>query len=658
MHSTSTLRRPSLHGGQALSREVGLLAGRLADLVEGLPSVQREMSGGVVFLRSLEEVARDAPPGPVPGLDRLVDRLDLSERERDLVLLAGMPEEHEGLASVLSALHPAGRSWSTPGLAAQLLAADEKERSALMRELVEGPAVRSGLLVLEGDGPVFTRSLKLGEALWPAMHGHDAWPTGLAPTDRDVVVSGLEPWLKGADAGAARAALSSGEPVTVVLTGQPATAAFDAAAALVQSTGLLWAMVELDESASPEHVRLLALHAIVRDVVPVLALADAGADATVPWAALDGVPAPVLLVGALGGRGFSGRRTLHLVRAPGPGETDRVRMWRTLLPELDGQAEVAASCYRLSPGLAADVASDVRHRASLAGRVPVLRDIGDSLRGRTSIAFEAGVQLVHPGVAWERLILPPERKCQLEEAAHRLLGQVQVLDRWGFLYGRAGARGVRLLLSGPPGTGKTLAAEALASRLGVDLLVVDLSRVVSKWIGETEKHLAGIFETAERTQAVLLFDEADALFGKRTEVSDAHDRYANLETAYLLARLERFEGLVALSTNLKRNIDPAFMRRMEFVVELDTPEVDEREAIWKAHVPEEAPLSPEVDFRELASLYPMVGGLIRNAAVAAAFLAAQDGKVITRRYLVHAIRREYAKAGLAFPGAPSGLTEQ
>jgi SpoVK/Ycf46/Vps4 family AAA+-type ATPase len=231
-----------------------------------------------------------------------------------------------------------------------------------------------------------------------------------------------------------------------------------------------------------------------------------------------------------------------------------------------------------------------------------------------------------------------------------------VLDDWGFLQGRPGARGVRMLCSGPPGTGKTLSAEVMAHELGVDLLMVDISRVVSKWIGETEKNLAEVFDTAERAECVLFFDEADALFGRRTDVSDAHDRYANLETAYLLARLERFEGLAILSTNLRQNVDPAFIRRLEFVVDFDEPGRAEREALWRCHLPPEAPLAPDVDLLELVGLYPIVGALIRNAAVAAGFLAAAEGGPITRSHLVRAVRREYEKSGRAFPGVPAGVS--
>jgi SpoVK/Ycf46/Vps4 family AAA+-type ATPase len=179
---------------------------------------------------------------------------------------------------------------------------------------------------------------------------------------------------------------------------------------------------------------------------------------------------------------------------------------------------------------------------------------------------------------------------------------------------------------------------------------------VSKWIGETEKNLSGVFDAAERAQVVLFFDEADALFGKRTEISDAHDRYANLETAYLLARLEQFEGLAILATNLREQIDPAFLRRLEFVLDFEEPDREERYALWRCHLPADAPLAADVNLYELAALYPVVGAVIRNAAVAAAFLAAADGVPIGRTHLIRAIRREYAKSGRAFPCLPVGMT--
>jgi SpoVK/Ycf46/Vps4 family AAA+-type ATPase len=330
-------------------------------------------------------------------------------------------------------------------------------------------------------------------------------------------------------------------------------------------------------------------------------------------------------------------------------------IWRETLPELADQAPTLAARYQLEPSAAAAVASDVRTLAKFGRRPIGLEEIADSVRTRSSLEPSAGLKLVRPMAEWDQLVLPADRKSQLRESLERLRHQSRVFDEWKLLEGRPGRWGVRMLFAGPPGTGKTLSAEVLARALGVDLLTVDISRVVSKWIGETEKNLAAAFDAAERTQAVLLFDEADALFGKRTEVSDAHDRYANLETAYLLSRMERFEGLAILSTNLRQNIDPAFVRRLEFVVEFDEPSAAGRAALWQCHLPASAPLAPDVDLKELAALYPIVGGMIRNAAVAASFLAAAADSPIALGHLVRAVRREYEKSGKAFPGEPAGL---
>jgi SpoVK/Ycf46/Vps4 family AAA+-type ATPase len=332
----------------------------------------------------------------------------------------------------------------------------------------------------------------------------------------------------------------------------------------------------------------------------------------------------------------------------------RVRLWSTALPELADHASILAGRYMLEPAVVSEVAIDFRSMSDAGGNEDALEGVAECVRARSNTRLAAGVKLVRPSARWAQLILPRERKVQLSEALQRLTHQGTVLDRWKFLERRPGARGVRVLLSGPPGTGKTLAAEVVAHSLGVDLLIVDISRVVSKWIGETEKHLAEAFDAAERCQAVLLFDEADALFGKRTEVSDAHDRYANLETAYLLSRLERFDGMAILSTNLKQNIDPAFLRRLEFVIDFDEPSATEREELWRCHLPPGAPLADDVDLKELAALYPIVGGLIRNASVAAAFLAASANSAITRNHLVGAVRREYEKSAKSFPGLPAG----
>jgi SpoVK/Ycf46/Vps4 family AAA+-type ATPase len=221
-----------------------------------------------------------------------------------------------------------------------------------------------------------------------------------------------------------------------------------------------------------------------------------------------------------------------------------------------------------------------------------------------------------------------------------------VMDQWGFSRRFSYGRGLSALFSGPPGTGKTMIAGLIAKELGLELFRVDLSRVVSKWVGETEKNLGTAFDEAHNARAILLFDEADALFGKRTEVRSSNDRYANLETNYLLQRIESFEGIVLLTTNRDTSIDEAFRRRLRFRIEFPTPDAAEREQLWRSMIPATAPLDPDVDFTALAERFQMTGGYIKNAAMRAAYLAAtSEPKVISQTVLVKAAALEWEEMG-------------
>jgi SpoVK/Ycf46/Vps4 family AAA+-type ATPase len=209
----------------------------------------------------------------------------------------------------------------------------------------------------------------------------------------------------------------------------------------------------------------------------------------------------------------------------------------------------------------------------------------------------------------------------------------------------ARAQGLKTLFAGESGTGKTMAAQVLARDLGLELFRIDLATVISKYIGETEKNLDRIFGAAEGSNAILFFDEADALFGKRSEVSDSHDRYANIEVAYLLQKMEGYSGAVILATNFRHNIDEAFLRRLDFVIDFPFPEPEDRVHIWRLVLPDEAPLDGDVDVEFLSTQFKLSGGGIRNASLAAAFLAAEDGGVIGMRHLIVGVALEYGKLG-------------
>jgi len=246
---------------------------------------------------------------------------------------------------------------------------------------------------------------------------------------------------------------------------------------------------------------------------------------------------------------------------------------------------------------------------------------------------------------WDDLVLPDDAVDDIVEFIARVRHRRQVYETWGM--GRKVAKGMGLsaLFSGPPGTGKTMVAGLIAQELGLDLYQIDLSKVVSKWIGETEKNLGELFDAAEAGHALLLFDEADSLFSKRTQVSSSNDRYANLEVNYLLQRLEAFSGIVILTTNHDTTIDDAFRRRLSLRIEFPVPGPAERERLWRALLADGPAVETDIDFAALARGFEMTGGYIRNATLRAAFLAAHDGEAISMRHLQRAARAEYQAMG-------------
>ena len=255
--------------------------------------------------------------------------------------------------------------------------------------------------------------------------------------------------------------------------------------------------------------------------------------------------------------------------------------------------------------------------------------------------------------SWDDLILPPDAKLQLREICSQAESRSLVYGKWGFDRKLSFGKGLNVLFTGPPGTGKTMGAEVIAHELALDLYRIDLSQVVSKYIGETEKNLDRIFNAAEDSNAILFFDEADSLFGKRSEVRDSHDRYANIEISYLLQKMEEYQGVSILATNLRQNIDEAFVRRLQAIVEFPFPDEEYRKRIWQSVFPHEAPVGPDVRFDLLASEVRLAGGNIKNMAVAASFYAAADGGVVHLSHLLHAASREHQKLARSWtPGEP------
>lgn len=266
-------------------------------------------------------------------------------------------------------------------------------------------------------------------------------------------------------------------------------------------------------------------------------------------------------------------------------------------------------------------------------------------RARAGRELAAQARKIKPKYSWQDIVLPPDQQAQLQEICYRAVYRHIVLEQWGFEEKLSLGKGLNVLFYGSPGTGKTMAAEVIASELQLDLYKIDLSQIVSKYIGETEKNLNRIFDAAANSNAILFFDEADALFGKRTEVKDAHDRYANIEVGYLLQKMEEYEGLAILTTNIRSNIDDAFVRRLQFMVEFPLPSQKQRRLIWEKVWPEATPRHTDLDLDFFARRFEISGASIRNISLGAAFLAARDGSSITMKHAMSALRREYKKMG-------------
>jgi hypothetical protein len=319
-----------------------------------------------------------------------------------------------------------------------------------------------------------------------------------------------------------------------------------------------------------------------------------------------------------------------------------------LRPQVEPEINVLAGKFRFTPGQIREVVTEARNLAQL-------REPDDQALSPADL-YSAARVLGNPGLhklahksellfSWHDLVLPERVLQQLHEVANSVRLRHRVHSEWCFDSKLGKNSGISVMFSGLSGTGKTISASVLARELGLDLYKIDLSSVVSKYVGETEKNLSRIFDEAEYSSAVLFFDEADALFGKRSEVKDAHDRYSNIEVAFLLQRMEQFSGLAILATNISRNIDPAFARRMQHIVEFPFPDATLRERIWRGMFPPEAPLDAGVDFSFLARQFEFSGGNIRNVVTAAAFMAAEKGCCISMEHLARATGREFQKMG-------------
>lgn len=334
-----------------------------------------------------------------------------------------------------------------------------------------------------------------------------------------------------------------------------------------------------------------------------------------------------------------------------PSFTLRKQLWKHFLNgnATNADIEALAGKFKFSAGQIKDAIFAAQNSANAkGGQGLTMEDLYQGCRAQSGSGLSAMAKKIEPNYTWEDIILPKDTKNQLKEVAGSIKFKGIVYSDWGFDRKLSIGKGLNVLFSGPSGTGKTMAAEIIAKETHLDIYKIDLSNVVSKYIGETEKNLSKIFSEAQTSNAILFFDEADTLFGKRSEVKDAHDRYANIEIGYLLQKMEEFDGVVILATNLSKNIDDAFLRRIQIAIDFPFPDDSHRKLIWTRMFPEEAPLAKDIDYNFLAGKIKLAGGNIKNIAIAAAFYAAENSGEISMHHIMHAAKREYQKIGKPF----------
>jgi len=419
-------------------------------------------------------------------------------------------------------------------------------------------------------------------------------------------------------------------------------------------------LATLAEEDFKRAVRLVMREAILQDAVPYWDGFDSllGDDQRMRLAALmkrlQGHAGLSFVAGQETWEPADGLRGIPFVRVEfeRPGYRQRLTLWARVLADLPQSEEVdlesLAGRFRFSGGQILDVAATARSLARWRNpRRPEIdnADLNSACRLQSNRSLTRLARKITSRYGWNDIVLPRRHLEQLREIHDAARFSARVYGEWGFGSKLSLGKGLNILFAGPSGTGKTMAAGIIASELDIDMYKIDLSSVVSKYIGETEKNLSRIFSEAETANAILFFDEADALFGKRSEVRDSHDRYANIETGYLLQRMEEYEGIVILATNLSKNLDEAFTRRMHFNMEFPFPTAKDRLRIWQGVWPSETPLDPRLDFDFMARRFELSGGNIKNVALAAAFMAAAEGGAIKMHHLIRATRREYEKMG-------------
>ncbi|MFH8975987.1 ATP-binding protein [Streptomyces sp. NPDC017890] len=589
----------------------------------------------------------EGPAGPGDRLAWLAGRTRLTELDTALLLIALAPDIDRTFEPLYGYLNDdVSRRRATVGLALDLCGVPAHLAAARARFHTSAPLRALGLLEVEElDRPFLTRSLRVPDRLIGHLLGDDSPDAALL----DLLRPMPDP-LPGADAGAddfARrlAARLRGGPLAAYLREPREGDGLAVLASVLHTAGIDALRCSGPEEHVPELLREARLsgRAVVVSGLPekpgpLVRALTAATDVTVlltdprpydpHWS-----PADPLVLDAPGRRA-GGAAAWRAVLGP---DADRFDLAGAVAP------------YRLGGDRIQRAAHAANALAAFDGTPVTAAHVRLAARRQSASGLESHARRIRPDVDWGDLVLPEKPLVQLHELALRARHRDRVLGDWRLSAGGGRGRGVLGLFAGESGTGKTLSAEVVAADLGLDLYVVQLSSVVDKYVGETEKNLERIFTEADRTDAVLLFDEADAVFGKRSEVKDAHDKYANMESAYLLQRLESFDGIALLTTNLRANIDEAFTRRLDLVVDFPFPDAGQRLALWR-HGLSHVPSADGIDPAPLARDFELAGGSIRSAVVTAAYLAAGRGDLVTADDLLEGARREYRKAGRLVPG--------
>lgn len=637
---------------EASTRWFTFLDDRLRAAVRGAVAVDDNPEDALRGLYISDEQALSLAAAPPAGnldarFDEVTQRLGLDAVDSAALAVCAAPELDPRFGRLYGYLQDdVTRRLASPRLVAELLSGDGVEKADVLGCFGQGAALlRLGALHLLATDPptaLADRSVKVADRLAASLLGAGG---GLTETGAPVPLRRVSVH---AEVAGRRHAVEEVTRLLAASTRLPlAVCGPDAAAVVAAAAGKPVVLVDARDAADSRVMDDATLACALEGALLCL---DGLADLDPPGRerllrTVDERPSrTVLLARSRGEAAVLNDRTALIVEVPVPSFAERRAAWERFAGASDA-GEVAAK-FRLSIDQIRAAAEVSRIAARGRGvETPEADDLDLGARRASSSRLLELATRLDPGYQWTDLVLQERQVTLLRSISAYLRHRDRVLSDWGFERTVARMQGLKVLFAGESGTGKTMAAQVLAADLGLDLFRVDLATVVSKYIGETEKNLERIFTAADGSNAVVLFDEADALFGKRSEISDSHDRYANIEVSYLLQRMEAYPGAVILATNFRRNIDDAFIRRLDFVVDFPFPEADDRTKLWRRLLPSEAPTADDVDLAFLGSQFKLAGGAIRNCCLSAAFQAADENQPIQMLHLVRAVAQEYAKQG-------------